>query len=126
MTEPQPAECTNCHGYDSPTCPNCLGTGQQPEFTDAQLTAELAPLATIIRTTLATTPVTLGREPEELTAALTLAIAAYMGRIVPAEHELAELARLRGAVDAARVVARHGEMTDQARTELNDALNTES
>lgn len=31
--------------------------------TDAQLTADLAPLATVIRTTLLTTPVTLGQEP---------------------------------------------------------------
>lgn len=33
MTEPQPApaECTVCHGYDFPTCPNCLGTGQQTQ-----------------------------------------------------------------------------------------------
>lgn len=93
--------------------------------TDAELTAELAPLATVIRRALTITPVTLGAEPEDLTATLTLAVAAYMGRIVPAENELTELAALRSSVRAVRVIARHGDMTDQTRTELNDALNTE-
>jgi hypothetical protein len=45
--------------------------------------------------------------------------------VADAAGMVAELAALRGAVSAARVVAKHGDMPEQTRHELNDALNTE-
>jgi hypothetical protein len=78
-----------------------------PRLTDEQITTELAPLAAVIQCTLNSVPVRLG-DTADLTAALTLAVAAYMGPLVgDVPALLAKNARLR---------ARVGELLQDAAT----------
>ncbi|WP_063856518.1 hypothetical protein [Kitasatospora griseola] len=70
------------------------------QLSDAEITAELAPLATVIDRVLHITPVRLGNTAD-LTAALTLAVAVYMGPLVgDVPEQLAALREQLAAVEA--------------------------
>lgn len=71
-----------------------------PEITDAELTAELAPLAAVIHQALTTTPLRLGEQPADLVAQITLAVAAHLGPLVGDIPD--QLARLRAELAVAK------------------------
>lgn len=94
MTEPQPAECTNCHGYDSSTCLICRGTGQQPDTAaiEAEVRAELdrPGAAHFTRNEIRAVLAELDRARAALAAARTRVAAlptANQGRLIAATRE---------------------------------------